>query len=57
MVVMKATQAQFKVKGGIHPAYHKELARDNAIDSMPISDLLSVSIMKSFDPMATPSSQ
>ena len=52
--MMKATQAQFKVKGGIHPAYHKELARDNAIDSMPISDLLSVSMSQHLGAPAKP---
>ena len=41
---MKTAKAQYKVNGGIHPAYHKDLARDKAIEIMPLPSLLRVSM-------------
>ncbi len=51
---MKAIPAKFKVNGGIHPAYHKELARDKAIENMPIPALLSVSMSQHLGAPANP---
>ena len=33
---MKTVKSQFKFRGGVHPAYNKELARDKAIVQMPV---------------------
>jgi Na+-translocating ferredoxin:NAD+ oxidoreductase subunit C len=51
---MKATKAKFKVNGGIHPAYHKELARDKAIETMPLTHLLTVSMSQHLGAPAKP---
>ncbi|MBT3192008.1 MAG: electron transport complex subunit RsxC [Verrucomicrobia bacterium] len=51
---MKATKAKFKFDGGIHPAYHKELARDRAIETMPIPALLRVSMSQHLGAPAKP---
>ena len=41
---MKAVKSQFKFRGGIHPDYNKELARDKAIVSMPCPAELVISM-------------
>ena len=41
---MKTVKSQFKFKGGIHPDYNKELARDKAIVSMPVPAELVISM-------------
>ena len=51
---MKTAKAQFKVMGGIHPAYHKDLARDKAIEIMPLPALLRVSMSQHLGAPATP---
>jgi electron transport complex protein RnfC len=51
---MKATQAQFRGKGGIHPVYHKDLSRDKAIEVMPVPALLIVSMAQHLGAPAKP---
>lgn len=41
---MKTVKSQFKFKGGIHPDYNKELARDKAIVQMPVPSELVISM-------------
>jgi len=41
---MKTVKSNFKFKGGVHPDYNKELARDKAIEKMPCPDELVVSM-------------
>ena len=41
---MKTVKSQFKFKGGIHPDYNKELARDKAIVEMPCPAELVISM-------------
>ncbi len=41
---MKTVKSQFKFKGGIHPDYNKELARDKAIEAMPVPAELVISM-------------
>ena len=41
---MKTVKSKFKFKGGVHPDYNKELARDKAIEAMPVPAELVVSM-------------
>ena len=41
---MKTVKSQFKFKGGIHPDYNKELAKDKAIELMPCPAELVISM-------------
>ena len=41
---MKTVKSSFKFKGGVHPDYNKELARDKAIERMPVPAELVVSM-------------
>jgi electron transport complex protein RnfC len=41
---MKVTKAKFKFHGGVHPPYNKELARDKAVESLPMPKELVVSM-------------
>ena len=41
---MKTVKSQFRFKGGIHPDYNKELARDKAIELMPCPAELVISM-------------
>ena len=41
---MKVTKAKFKFKGGVHPPYNKDLARDKAIEHLPMPKELAVSM-------------
>ena len=41
---MKTVKSNFKFKGGVHPDYNKELARDKAIERMPVPAELVVSM-------------
>ena len=41
---MKTVKSNFKFKGGIHPDYNKELARDKAIVQMPVPAELVISM-------------
>ena len=41
---MKTVKSPFKFKGGVHPDYNKELARDKAIETMPCPAELVVSM-------------
>ena len=41
---MKTVKSQFKFKGGVHPDYNKELARDKAIVRMPVPAELVISM-------------
>ena len=54
---MKTAKSQFKVNGGIHPAYHKDLARDKAIEAMPLPALLRVSMSQHLGAPAKPTVQ
>ena len=41
---MKTVKSQFKFKGGVHPDYNKELAKDKAIVEMPCPAELVISM-------------
>lgn len=41
---MKTVKSKFKFKGGVHPDYNKELARDRAIEVMPTPQELVISM-------------
>ena len=41
---MKTVKSQFKFRGGIHPDYNKELAKDKAIETMPCPAELVISM-------------
>ena len=41
---MKTVKSQFKFKGGVHPDYNKELAKDKAIEQMPCPAELVISM-------------
>ena len=41
---MKVTKAKFKFHGGVHPPYNKDLARDKAIERLPLPKELVVSM-------------
>ena len=41
---MKTVKSQFKFKGGVHPDYNKELAKDKAIVQMPVPAELVISM-------------
>ncbi len=41
---MKTVKSSFKFKGGVHPDYNKELAREKAIEAMPCPSELVVSM-------------
>ena len=41
---MKTTNSKFKFKGGVHPDYNKDLARDRAIETMPCPAELVISM-------------
>ncbi len=41
---MKAVKSKFKFKGGVHPDYNKELAREKAIEPMPLPAELVISM-------------
>ncbi len=51
---MKSVKAKFKIKGGVHPAYNKDLARDNSIEAMPLPSVLCVSMSQHLGAPATP---
>jgi len=51
---MKTIRSEHNVKGGVHPEYRKELARDKAIVDMPMSKLLSVSMSQHLGAPAKP---
>jgi electron transport complex protein RnfC len=42
--MMKVTKSAFKFHGGVHPPYRKELARDKAIERMPMPGELVISM-------------
>ena len=41
---MKTVKSRFKFKGGVHPDYNKELARDSAIETLPLPGELVISM-------------
>ena len=41
---MKTVKSQFKFKGGVHPDYNKELAREQPIETMPVPAELVISM-------------
>ncbi len=41
---MKVIKSQFEFKGGVHPDYNKELARDQAIENLPVPEELAISM-------------
>ena len=41
---MKTVKSKFKFKGGVHPDYNKELARDKAIEVIPTPQELVISM-------------
>ena len=51
---MKTIKAEFEVNGGIHPVYNKELSRDKAIEQMPLTSLLKVSMSQHLGAPAKP---
>ncbi len=51
---MKTITAPYKIKGGVHPAYRKELAREQAIRTMPVPSLLRVSMAQHLGAPAKP---
>ncbi len=51
---MKILKAKYKSQGGVHPSYHKELARDSEIREMPMSQLLRVSMSQHLGAPAKP---
>ena len=51
---MGVTKANFTSRGGIHPAYHKDLAAEQAIAEMPLPASLVVSMSQHLGKPATP---
>ncbi len=51
---MKALNALFKFKGGVHPDYNKDLCRDQEIKTMPLPSVLKVSMSQHLGAPATP---
>ncbi len=51
---MARTKAQFKINGGVHPAYNKDLAAAKAIVDMPLPALLRVSMCQHLGAPAQP---
>ncbi len=51
---MNILKALFQAPGGVHPSYHKELARDKAIEVLPVGALLSVSMSQHLGAPAMP---
>ena len=51
---MKTLKARFTSCGGVHPAYHKELAREAALESLPMPALLRVSMSQHLGAPAKP---
>jgi electron transport complex protein RnfC len=41
---MKTAKSAFKFHGGVHPQYNKELARDKAIEALPLPKTLAISM-------------
>ena len=41
---MKIVKSSFRFHGGVHPEYHKDLARDKAIEAIPIPATLVISM-------------
>ena len=41
---MKTVRSTFRFKGGVHPDYNKELAREKAIERMPLPSELVISM-------------
>ena len=41
---MKTVKSSFKFHGGVHPEYHKELARGSAIEAIPLPETLVISM-------------
>ncbi|MBO5774477.1 MAG: electron transport complex subunit RsxC [Kiritimatiellae bacterium] len=41
---MKTVKSKFKFRGGVHPDYNKDLARDKAIERMPVPSELVISM-------------
>ncbi len=41
---MKTVKSSFKFHGGVHPEYHKDLARDKAIEKIPLPATLVISM-------------
>jgi len=51
---MKIIKAPYKTPGGIHPAYHKDLARESAIEPLPMPPSLFVSMSQHLGAPAKP---
>lgn len=51
---MNVLKPKFKVDGGIHPVYNKQLASDRAIKAMPLPSLLRVSMSQHLGAPALP---
>jgi electron transport complex protein RnfC len=51
---MRTTSALFKLRGSIHPEYFKGLARDKAIETMPLPERLCVSMAQHLGAPAKP---
>lgn len=51
---MKIGKARFRVPGGVHPAYCKDVVKDKAIEEMPIPPILRVSMAQHLGAPAIP---
>jgi Na+-translocating ferredoxin:NAD+ oxidoreductase subunit C len=51
---MTIAKAQYGIPGGVHPAYHKELAREAAIETLPPPATLTVSMAQHLGQPARP---
>ena len=50
---MKTVRSTFRFKGGVHPDYNKELARDKAVETMPCPAELVISMSQHLGAPAT----
>ena len=51
---MSLLKPKYKVNGGVHPQYNKDLTKDKAIIEMPLPELLKVSMSQHLGAPATP---
>lgn len=51
---MKILKPQFRVNGGVHPEYNKHLAKNSAIQEMPLPSLLRISMAQHLGAPAKP---
>ncbi len=51
---MKIEKGKFKIAGGVHPGYFKDLSRDKAIGALPMPEILRVSMSQHLGAPAIP---